>query len=436
MINRLSKLPSPLESSVPLGDAEALYKISTSSPESASESCGGASPSTQTSGGAPVVSMSYAFRQSRGPHNPIKDVGFDWNGHAARTGRASMFCSKQLVTVNNVNNNLDAQTTWSPLVSTQSYTTDVPVDRGQPFATPTFSSYVAPRQLSSSIFCNPIPRHPYFQRQTQAPDLSNCAVPLPLQTGSPANCTVNGFAFNKQVSSAAPRQYIPSTMVLQELGLTTRDPARLAPGISYQGDIFSKPYLDQVEDLPDIDNCSLFIKFIPYGTPHSIIFDNIHCGAVWSLHFNPTTETTFYHGCQIGFYKARRSSGCHEAMQGHGLQIGGNWLDVRYNKHGMWAHSGTETRVLQIEGSLGLMTWAFWYPYFKTACVFQLDRCFYIPCPHVGRVHMEFRFARVDGQAQSCRQKIERDPMLNSAGVLVQYSPDPCDQVSGQPSIL
>ncbi|KAF8859059.1 hypothetical protein BDZ45DRAFT_801928 [Acephala macrosclerotiorum] len=431
----------------------ATYKARTPSPDTPSQNSTGFSTSTQTFGGVPVVDVLYPIRQPRGPRDSAKDIGFDWAEHARLNGRPNKSISqKDSIAVNS-----SSKARATPFSAFQSQGHGLPASGDQLKAAPTawlpqslatgpdpsvFGSFDRLHRLASetppaSILSERISA-PIFQSnsptQTQRPD--HGLYVLHFQMSVPGDGSANGASFSQQDSRAAPRPYIPSTMVLQQLGLTTRDPARLAPNSSYQGDAFSKPYLDQVENLPDHENCSLWIKRIPDGTPHSAFFDNIHCGAVWSLHMNPSTVDHSTMGATLVFMKPESAAAVVKRFKTHGIQMGGNWLDVRYNKHGKREQSGNETRVLRIEGPPDMMTWGYWYQYFKVACVFQLDRYLYIPCHIFGRVRMEFRFSRVDGQSQSCRQKIERDPDMSLKGVLVWYGPDPCDQVFGHLNLL
>ncbi|CZR62309.1 uncharacterized protein PAC_12206 [Phialocephala subalpina] len=434
----------------------ATHKTRTPSRSTPSQNSSGSSPSTQTSGGVPVVNVLYPVRQPRGPRDPAQDIGFDWAGHARLNGRPNKLSSQQeSVAVNEsfaINNSTDPQISRLPSVQTQRSS---PLISGHqimaetPWFSPSWIEESTPRvftsvdrlqTLTSAPSSAPVQLvqtgaslvQPNSQRQLVPADRGHSAPSRFQMSASSEYQSAKGASFSQHSSSSAPRPYIPSTMVLQQAGLIIRDPARLAPNTSYQGDAFSKPYLDQVENLPDSENCSLWIKYIPDGTPHSAFFDNIYCGAVWSLYLNSCTANHDTMGATLVFMKPESAAIVIKRFKTHGIQIGGNWLDIRYNKHGKRAQYGTETRVLRIDGPPDMMTWAFWHSYFKTACVFQLDRYLYLPSPYSGQNRMEFRFARVDGQAQSCRQKIERDEYMKSKGVMVQYGPDPCGQVFGQ----
>jgi hypothetical protein len=115
-----------------------------------------------------------------------------------------------------------------------------------------------------------------------------------------------------------------------------------------------------------------------------------------------------------------------QAKSETGCCFGGFRVFVNYNRDGYLGRTGTETRVLRIEGPRDTMNWGFWERYFQQACVFDMDRWRYIPCFNSNKMKMEFQFARVDGQAQTCRLKIMADEELSDQ-VSVEYGPDPCD---------
>jgi hypothetical protein len=71
------------------------------------------------------------------------------------------------------------------------------------------------------------------------------------------------------------------------------------------------------------------------------------------------------------------------------------------------------------------MTLEYWTSYFANFSEFELDAYRLIPTNVQGFTILEFRFARIDGQAQTCLQCIRTDPSL--AGVIVaRYGTDPC----------
>lgn len=224
-----------------------------------------------------------------------------------------------------------------------------------------------------------------------------------------------------------PKPFIPSTQALERAGMGFRDPARMPPGSKYRGDAFSWSYLKQIPNLPDHLNTSLWLKGLPPNIQPSQLFDMIHCGAVWSLDLKPTTNEHATVAATLTFKTAYAASAFWKHCRFQGLELDGYWISASYNKFGVPESASTESRVLQVEGPEHLMTPDGWEVQFKKACRFQIDRWCYLACPFPGRVRMEFRFVRIDGQAQSCRQMIERE--LGYLGITVCYGVDPCGEL-------
>jgi hypothetical protein len=218
----------------------------------------------------------------------------------------------------------------------------------------------------------------------------------------------------------------PSTMLLEKQGiLPAREEDR--SGTRYLGDKSSNSFRSQIRDLADHLNCSLWITGIPVSVTISEIFNFIRCGAVFALHLSSPNNGHLKIAAKLVFMTPDSAERFIEQAKSEvGCCFGGFRVFVGYNRDGYLRRAGTETRVLRIEGPRDTMNWGFWERYFQQACVFDMDRWRYLPCFNPNRMKMEFQFARVDGQAQTCRLKIMVDEELSDQ-VSVEYGPDPCD---------
>jgi hypothetical protein len=218
----------------------------------------------------------------------------------------------------------------------------------------------------------------------------------------------------------------PSTMLLEKQGiLPAREEDR--SGTKYLGDKSSNSFRSQIRDLADHLNCSLWITGIPVSVTISEIFNFIRCGAVFALHLSPPNNDHPKIAAKLVFMTPDSAGRFMEQAKSEaGCRLGGFRVFVGYNRDGYLRRAGTETRVLWIEGPRDTMNWGFWETYFEQACVFEMDRWRYLPCSNPNRMKMEFQFARVDGQAQTCHLKIMADEELSDQ-VSVEYGPDPCD---------
>lgn len=330
-------------------------------------------------------------RHSRQPHGPrhfAEEKDFDWLTHARLRSRPNLHtvsARKEGIDVNN--NQVNHQRgQWSPRGSSHVAAIQNP-SRGETTIAPTFS-------LSEIV------------------------------SGAPSTMSTQMASIFNLPQQSIPRPFIPSTMALTAAGLAMRDPSRMPRGSSYKGDAYLGSYMHRVPGLPDYLNAGIWMLGLPSDVKHSQIFDAIHCGAVWSLYLKPPTDEHTTAAAQLAFMSSQSAARFMNEYRAHGFQVGGNWITCHYDKFGSPDHVTSETRVLQLEGPAAEMTPDFWGAQFTRACTFQMDRWRWLPCRTPGMARMEFRFSRVDGQAQTCRQMIERN--LHGWGFSVRYGPDPC----------
>ncbi|CZR62311.1 uncharacterized protein PAC_12208 [Phialocephala subalpina] len=200
-------------------------------------------------------------------------------------------------------------------------------------------------------------------------------------------------------SIPAPRNFIPSDMVQQR-------------------------------DLADDLNCALFLRNIPMSASLSGFFDMVDTGAVYALHIMPPNGQ--HHTCAAKLtFMEPEGAAIFLAKARHGIRVAGYLLDARYNiREGYLRNTTAISRVIHVEGPEAMMTVDYWFRYFRQVCVFQWDRVVALACPRPGRKFLEFRFACINGQAQTCLQEIQQQEEF--AGLVdVAYGFDPC----GQPTL-
>lgn len=115
-----------------------------------------------------------------------------------------------------------------------------------------------------------------------------------------------------------------------------------------------------------------------------------------------------------------------EIQSPRGVILGGSRIQGRYNRNGYARNPNVmQSRVLELLGPNPLMILANWTSHFAKFSEFELEAYRSYPSSHHGLTIMEFRFARIDGQAQTCLQCIRSDPNLTGV-VQVRYAADPC----------
>ncbi|KAF8863123.1 hypothetical protein BDZ45DRAFT_584314 [Acephala macrosclerotiorum] len=234
------------------------------------------------------------------------------------------------------------------------------------------------------------------------------------------------------ISIPTPRNFLPSDMV-QQRGMLT------APGNipfihsngHYQGNRNSNANRHQITNLADDLNCALFLRNIPMSASLSGVFDMVDTGAVYALHIMPPNGQ--YHTCAAKLtFMTPDGAAMFLAKARQGIRLEGYLLDARYNnREGYLCNTTALSRVLHVEGPETIMKVDYWFRYFRQVCVFQWDRVVELACPRPGRKCLEFRFARINGQAQTCLQEIQQQEEF--AGLVdAGYGFDPCDQLTLQ----
>ena len=225
-----------------------------------------------------------------------------------------------------------------------------------------------------------------------------------------------------------PRRFAPSTMKQQEDGLI---PPRPPPssGTKYRGDLTSFSYIRQIPDLPDRENCALFITGIPIAATPYDIFETIKTGAVVCLHIKCATELHRDKAAKLVF-KVHEAAAEYLAKceSPRGVLIHGRRIKGVYNKHGVRKHPHpAQSRVLLVVGPVELMTRDFWDGYFRRWSKLTWDAFGPTDTPTPpGKEEWFFAFERIDGQSQTCLSALLEDDHIGPL-VEAKYGPDPCE---------
>lgn len=117
-----------------------------------------------------------------------------------------------------------------------------------------------------------------------------------------------------------------------------------------------------------------------------------------------------------------------ECQSDEGMIINNVKLYAWYNRDGYVDHpQPSHSRVLHVQGPKNIMNIDYWCKYFRRWCIFELDGHKIIhESKEEKKRTMEFRFSRIDGQAQTCMQAIQADSSFEGE-VWVYYGADPCD---------
>lgn len=260
----------------------------------------------------------------------------------------------------------------------------------------------------------------------------------PLQIPTPVESPVNTSLWQSPIQTEnhvgnflidipKPKNFVPSNMVLnQVMDQATLQAYTVLPSDNqYRGNRQSNSNKHQISNLNDQLNCALFLRNIPASCTLQRFFDSIDTGAVYSLHVMPPTGQYATCAAKLTFMNPESAAMYMQKIQQGVLFDGYRLQGVYNNREGYLRNTMTLSRVICVEGPEEMMSIDFWYRYFSQVSVFQWDRVFAGPSATPGKKRLEFRFARVNGQAQTCLQQIQQQEEFVGL-VSVGYVVDPC----------
>jgi hypothetical protein len=231
--------------------------------------------------------------------------------------------------------------------------------------------------------------------------------------------------------SATPHPFRPNDMVLHRLsermGFVTGPRIQGDSGSNYLGQRQSPSMARDLQNLRPNDNCALFLTKIPAEVTLYEMFAVIKTGAVFCLHINPPNGAHTTKAAKLAFMNPEAAKAFLAKIQSpQGVFLGGKRIQGCYNRN-RYARNEKfwQSRVLELIGPNQLMTLEYWTSHFSKFSVFELEAFQLMPTNIEGLSIMEFRFARIDGQSQTCLQCIKKDHSLKGV-VQVRYGADPC----------
>jgi hypothetical protein len=216
-------------------------------------------------------------------------------------------------------------------------------------------------------------------------------------------------------------------MVLEKMGVSVAQLPQELAGSNYLGNRHSPANTRRNPEIPYWENCALFLTKIPVETTLHDLFGVIKTGAVYCLHINPPTGMHRTKAAKLAFMSPEAAAAFLAEIRGpKGVVLHGQHIQGQYNRNAYARNEKAQSRVLKLIGPTPIMTFEFWTSHFAKFSEFELeDYRLTTEYPFSGMTEIVFRFARIDGQAQTCLQCIRTDPSL--AGVVqVMYGNDPC----------
>nr|CAF06029.1 conserved hypothetical protein [Neurospora crassa] len=201
------------------------------------------------------------------------------------------------------------------------------------------------------------------------------------QAGSPSN-----------EGARARREFRPMDAILVDRAPLTEEEkeARKARGFSenYMGDYNNER--NKSADIPDDQNCSLYITGLPLNVTVRDIFDDIRdIGKVYSLHISPRSDSHSKAAAAVVFFTRAAAERFYNrfktrdnptvrwggAVANPGRILGRMPVNVVWNqvKAAPFTEREHVTRVIQVEGPSDIVNEQFLLSYFRTKCRFDME---------------------------------------------------------------
>lgn len=202
---------------------------------------------------------------------------------------------------------------------------------------------------------------------------------------------------------------------------------------AYRGDVTNPA--NRPAQVPSHQNCNLWITHLPSDCTESDIEDAIRdTGTIWAMHLNPADPAGGLPGAAASLSFTRRASArklFDRAALG-GLMVNGHRPRVSWNRNrvGPQPTTSDRSRVLIIAGPGQVVNEATLGEFLRRYCSYRTTGVRVLGREADGRTMMEWRFARVSGQAGIAASCL--DALRSEHGIDVQYiwGDDPCEELS------
>ena len=187
----------------------------------------------------------------------------------------------------------------------------------------------------------------------------------------------------------------------------------------------------QVKDLPDDENCCLWITKIHPSASMKDFLSTIRTGAIYAVSMSDAQGDYTTKAAKVVFKKHQSAADfLRQVQKGRGVYINNLRMVGIWNRHGYREATVETTRVLHLRGPIQYMDPDRWVEFFKTGITLVIEHTRDLPEHDPLMRSIEIRFCRVDGQAESGWYAVRKNKKMASI-IDCQYGPDPCDPYSG-----
>ncbi|TEY81177.1 hypothetical protein BOTCAL_0034g00410 [Botryotinia calthae] len=230
----------------------------------------------------------------------------------------------------------------------------------------------------------------------------------------------------------------PTDQFLREQGLLAPLPSHTSTPSNYldTNDTHNSPskFVSEANLPPDL-NCAVWIQGIPKDFEpqflYQELFNVISIGPIIAAYICLGGDQHSNHAAKVVFKHAEHANRLRQQAYLEGIYIHGNRLRVEANRHGQREYPlrlHYRSRVILLEVlNHPRMDLAFWKMFISNLCVYDMENCRHLSYSSPRRMVMEFRFARIFGQASVLLAGIRANAAFEGI-VTARYAPDvPCD---------
>ncbi|KAF5875705.1 uncharacterized protein Bfra_011468 [Botrytis fragariae] len=230
----------------------------------------------------------------------------------------------------------------------------------------------------------------------------------------------------------------PTDQLLREQGLLPALPVSTPAASHYLGDHDDRDFPNKFggeANLPSELNCAVWIQGIPKDFARQFLyqelFNVVSTGPIIAAYICLRGDQHPHHAAKVVFKHPEHAARLFQRAFFQGIYINGNRIRVEPNRHGhrefpLRLHYQSRVVLIEVFNNAS-MDLAFWQTFLANLCVYDMENCKHLSYSTPQRMVMEFRFARIFGQASVLLAGIRNTASFEGI-VTARYIPDvPCD---------
>ncbi|KAF7903962.1 hypothetical protein EAF00_001296 [Botryotinia globosa] len=264
----------------------------------------------------------------------------------------------------------------------------------------------------------------------------------PNQPGSMASRPITALTFDQRsndrsgTSSLHPRLR-QTGQLFREQGLLTRLPTNTPAAVQYSGNNEDREFASGFggeANLPNGLNCAVWIKGIAKDLApqflYQELFNAVTIGPIVAAYIRLGGDQRPRHA-KVVFKHPEHAARLVQRASYQGIHINGHRIHVEFNRNGrselpLRFHYRSRVILIEVFNNLS-MDLPFWKMFISNLCVLDIERCRHLAYSTPQHMAMEFRFARIFGQASVLLAGIRNTASFEGM-VTARYVPDvPCD---------